>query len=663
MQANYRFLAAALCLSLSACETLPTLPGLPGGPQQAEVVEKAEPPVSAEERRAAQLQEDLSALQALAIPERQQGQLQLAARLIDEQRLQDARYVLQRTFVFNLSPELQLDKALLEARLALNEGKPDAVLAQLQPLSTTDRAIQQQILDLRAQALFAKAAWLDSVRERISRAALLEDGLDIRDNQQLIWQTLEQADAAELRGVSADEPELQGWAELQLIKRETGVYLGGNRRAINDWLARHPRHPLDRALLSAWLTGTDNVLDANRPLAMLLPLRGQHARAAAAIRDGLLAARYAGNTDPTGDGSQPPVLIYDTTEDPLMAYRQAVDAGAQLVIGPLRKEAVALLAAQAELEIPVLALNQLEQTPAEAAVSAQAVAEAVAPGQPAAALPANLYQFGLPPEQEVEQIIERAAAEGHKQALAMVPMGAWGDRLAQTLEHEWERQQGKLLHIQRYNAESNDFSLPIKSLLDIDDSQRRMRVLEAALGEDLVFEPRRRQDVDCIVIIAPPRQARLIKPQLRFHYAADLPVYATSHAYSGYLDLLADRDMNGLRFADTPWVLDGNTRNPALMSAADTHIRQQLSETWPEEFKQLTRFYALGVDAYHLAPLLQTLKQRPDSRFRGVTGTLQIDAEGRVQRQLTWANFINGSPRPVPRPDTIETIAPETGQQ
>src|SRR5690554_7108230 len=76
------------------------------------------------------------------------------------------------------------------------------------------------------------------------------------------------------------------------------------------------------------------------------------------------------------------------------------------------------------------------------------------------------------------------------------------------------------------------------------------------LRQSTEFEPRRRQDADWLFLVALPQQARQIKPTLAFNFASDLPVYSTSHVYSGEPNPSKDRDLNGIVFCDTPWLLD-----------------------------------------------------------------------------------------------------------
>ena len=62
----------------------------------------------------------------------------------------------------------------------------------------------------------------------------------------------------------------------------------------------------------------------------------------------------------------------------------------------------------------------------------------------------------------------------------------------------------------------------------------------------------------------------------------------------------------------------------------------------------LGRLYAMGVDAYRLAPRLGQLKTLPESQVDGLTGTLSLSPSQRIQRQLPWAEFRDGQVQRLP---------------
>ena len=111
----------------------------------------------------------------------------------------------------------------------------------------------------------------------------------------------------------------------------------------------------------------------------------------------------------------------------------------------------------------------------------------------------------------------------------------------------------------------------IADLFQLRQSEARAKRLRNTLGTDVAALPVRRQDVDFIFLAATPQQAQQIKPTLNFQYAGDVPVYATSHVFSASGDVNQYNDMNGIRFCETPWLLEAN--DP---------LRRQVTAQWPQ---------------------------------------------------------------------------------
>jgi hypothetical protein len=217
----------------------------------------------------------------------------------------------------------------------------------------------------------------------------------------------------------------------------------------------------------------------------------------------------------------------------------------------------------------------------------------------------------------------------------MVPGTALGERLNGAFVERWQELGGVVVANNRYNPESNDFSGPIKNLLKIDDSEFRKQRLQQLMGQRVEFTPRRRQDIDFIFLAAFPQQARLLRPQLKFHHAGELPILATSHLYSGVVERDADRDMDDIVFTDMPWTLEAQSPQKELHKMPELKAHRG----------QLQRLVAMGIDAYQLVSLVPMLESYPNERYRGETGSLHVDADRRIQRQLLWARFERGQPR------------------
>jgi outer membrane PBP1 activator LpoA protein len=316
-------------------------------------------------------------------------------------------------------------------------------------------------------------------------------------------------------------------------------------------------------------------------------------------------------------GQAPAVQVYDSSRIGSLDdfYRQAQADGVQLVVGPLEKPLVKKLAANAQLPITTLALNYADA------------------GQKA---PPQLFQFGLAAEDEAREVARRARADGMVRAVALVPSGEWGDRVLAAFRQDWEGNGGTLIAAERI-AQPVALAQQIANLFQLRQSEGRAQSLQSTVGGSIAAQPSRRQDIDFIFLASTPQQAQQIKPTLNFQYAGDVPVYATSNLYSASGDVNQYNDMNGIRFCETPWLLD-----------TSNSLRQQVVQQWPQAAGSLGRLYAMGVDAYSLAPRLGQLKALPDNRVQGLSGSLSINASQRVERQLPWAEFSGGQVKRLP---------------
>ena len=138
---------------------------------------------------------------------------------------------------------------------------------------------------------------------------------------------------------------------------------------------------------------------------------------------------------------------------------------------------------------------------------------------------------------------------------------------------------------------------------------------------------------DFVFLAADAAQARRIYPLIRGGAGA-LPAIATPDVYPGTADRARDQDLTGLYFVDLPWLLGvGADQDPLARSKL-----RQGSATLATPLG--LRLYAMGIDAYRLAPRLTALAKRlMSSTFTGETGILSIDTQGRVQRRLSLGRF------------------------
>lgn len=513
-------------------------------------------------------------------------------------------------------PELALTRRLLFAEIALRRNRPEQALALLQeaPLEDAPLALRQRYLRDLAETYRLSGNLVESGRQLGELDLLLLDPQARLDNQLDIIQTFATLTDKALELLQPDPPgTLAGWMELARIIKSHGSDPEEVQPLVDDWRLRFPDHPAMPELLDGYFQRLKAQYLRLERLAILLPKNGRFANAALAIRDGLLAAYY--QQQPS---LRPQLSFYDSSnpEDIWPLYQQAIASNADMVIGPLDKQAVTQFARAGQLEIPVLALNQ--------------VAPEVAP-------PTDLYQFSLSPEDEASQVAEKAWVDGFSTAIVLTPEGDWGERIFSAFRDRWEQLGGTLPEHQRYAAEEHDFSKPIRALLDIDTSSARHDEMQRLMGKKLQFEARRRQDADFIFLAATTQKARGIRPQLQFHHASDVPLYSTSHAFSGQLSPKEDQDLEGLKFPDIPWLLMDQEDSPLS--------RQRLEAVLPESRNNYQRLYAMGIDSYLLLPHLARLQSSPREMLEGKTGNLYLDGKNHVHRQLVWAQMEKGIPR------------------
>ena len=173
-----------------------------------------------------------------------------------------------------------------------------------------------------------------------------------------------------------------------------------------------------------------------------------------------------------------------------------------------------------------------------------------------------------------------------------------------------------------YTPGIQDFSNTIEDLMALSGSVRRYQRLRANIGGPLQFDPRRRQDSEFIFLAADAPAGRLLKSQLKFHYSGDLPVYSTSSINA--LDGRSNSDLNGIMFADIPWII-------APQSWIE-NLPPLYNEYWPGE-RRLGRLHAMGYDAYQLIAALFAARTGPMQEIDGATGKLYLDPECRVGRK------------------------------
>ncbi len=600
-------------VALSACDTQPLKPGTepteettPATEKQVSLTEEAERLLSlaadsdteAEQFRYRALAADLY-IEADSI-ELAQQQLDI---LIQKQQRQPASDETgARTGNATIS--------LLRAAIAI--ASEDAELASKAIDETEPVTREQQIryYELKADLDFLTGKYMYAVDRRVQLDTYLSDNKAKDANNRKIWAALSNLSSSQLNNQSSNNATINGWLDLARVIRSGQQNISKLEDDLLDWGTRNPSHPVNESFLPELI----NIYQANIPdrmqIAIILPMQGDLSQVTENIKNGILSA-YFSDVDTV---ARPEIRFYDSSDDELsfrQLYEQAIDDGATNIIGPLDKIVINQLAQQQELDVPVLTLNYSENSYNSTD---------------------NLFQFGLSPEDEARQVAELAFRQNKKRAAVFYPDSDWGKRLSQAFSEQYTRLGGHVISQADYATDTNDYRRPIRALFNLDQSSIRHRKVENIIGKRTISEPHRRQDIDMIFLAATPRAARSIMPAFKFHHASDLPVYSTSHVYTGKPDKDLDRDLNGLVFCDLPWVL----QNKSPLATVFTR-------NWPQD-SSFTRLYALGIDAYHLVYNLDYLKNRDFAFYDGQTGNIQLDEHNRITRKLIWAKFERGKP-------------------
>lgn len=587
-------------------------------PQQREARAPAEDLARTHPAAPQQVNAALTALEDLAPAVRRPRTLVWSQQYLSSGRIDDATALLEQLDPLALEDDLKLRWILLRSQIHLARQEPQEALALLNSaelkvtalMAEAPVGLQNRLQLLRADALALNGQLVASVRERIAVHPLLA-GEDRDYNREMIWSLLMHMPMGQLeRLAQTSGDDLLGWATLATLFRDPLTDIDTQAAQLDQWRRQWRDHPAARhtpRMVAALEEAADK-----RPgkVAVILPFTGPLSGPAEAIRDGLLTGYYSA----LGKGHPVPSLMFmnSGSRDVIALYNEATAAGAEFVIGPLDKEQVTQLTRVDRLPVTTLALNYVDT---------------VNP-------PANLYQFGLAPEDEARQVARRVYEEGARLAGLLYPSGDWGQRLAAAFLEEFQGRGGLVTTRQAYADNETE---AVSNLLNINHSNARARELNRLTAMHLQSEPRRRQDLDVLFLVANADRARQVKPALNFHYASDLPVYATSHVYAGIPEPGRDQDLKGIRFVDVPWLLDEGS---SLHKLAD--------KTWPEGHGRLERLFALGVDAYRLQARLLMLRSVPDSQLPGVTGRLHVGPERHLVRELDWAFFQNGKPQRMP---------------
>ncbi len=491
------------------------------------------------------------------------------------------------------------------ARQLLEQAKQ----ARLDQTSIED---QIELTDLTASAYTLSNDHFGAARLRILNANLFSgDAYD--ENHEAIWKSLRQSPLDALSTTAPEgEPsyEFAGWLALARAIRLNIFSLDAQIASLFTWQAQWPDHPAALKLPGELTLMAQ--LPSLRPkhIALALPLTGKLANAGNAVFQGFMASYYRDEYRQVNE-TELTVIDTGTISDSYTLANTLEELAPDLVIGPLNKQWVEELANAPFYTRRTLALNYANEN-------------TFGPRQ-------DFFEFGLAFEDEVTQIVQTLKAQGLHRLMLYCPDSNWGRRTCEQTQSDWQLANGLIVDQSFYNPAS-EHTKTIEESLKVNESKARKWELQLILEERPEFTPRRRQDLQAILLLADPVNGRQIKPLLSFYFAGDLPVYSLSTIYAGQPDTVRNQDLDGIYFTETPWALQ--TSNP-LKNQAESH--------WPKLASNYSRLIALGADAYLLAPRLPLLEQLEDIAIPGNTGTLYTPQHRQIHRKMEWATFVSGA--------------------
>ncbi|MFP2770094.1 penicillin-binding protein activator [Oceanisphaera sp. KMM 10153] len=489
---------------------------------------------------------------------------------------------------------------LLDGAAALasgNTGLASQRLAAIDPNALSPGAAGYYFL-LQANRFEQQQQPIDAARMLIKR----HETLAVQEQSaalERIYQLLSQSSPRDLRKAqnTGNSESVNGWLRLMAILNNTDADPGQRRWQLQSWRKAYPDHPGHRYLSDSIEPGI--TLDDFRPahIAALLPLSGQLAEQADAIRNGMLSAHQ---------GQSSRLSFFDTNgRDMATLYQQLQQAGVDFILGPLLKEDIDALTSLDPV-IPVFALNR----------------PAYQPNLP------HRYYFSLSPEAEAAEAALHMWEQGHRQPLVFAPGNELGRRVAAEFRTRWQQLSGQQARLAYFNNQQSVES----------DVRRALKNGNAAVAAGIgvirgsIETAPPSGPIDSVFMVSNATETRFILPYFDFvrdSRAARLPTYVTSRSYvpGGEASM---SELNGLQLADMPWLFGGA---PQLMEEVET--------LWPTVGASWLRLFAFGYDALALIPQLAQLRDGAPA-VPALTGELSLSEGGVVQRRLQWMEYRDG---------------------
>ena len=226
--------------------------------------------------------------------------------------------------------------------------------------------------------------------------------------------------------------------------------------------------------------------------------------------------------------------------------------------------------------------------------------------------------LNLNKKKEYRSLLEHAKNNGSNNAL-IIDEEETSDK--SFLSEIWRELDGNVLGSYTYSNKSSQYLL--SNILLIESSKERSRKLSRALSTSLESFPRRRKDIDSIILSVSLERARSLKPELEYNFGESLSVYLFPDWNNENFYLQKELDLEGIALIDLPWMLNSKA----------TFV--------PELQSKRSRDFASGFDAYDIALLTSNPTSSNYFKYIGMTGEL-VYKNGKLARKSLKAEIEKG---------------------
>ncbi|QYK01621.1 penicillin-binding protein activator [Shewanella psychrotolerans] len=520
-------------------------------------------------------------------------------------------------------PELVAEHKYLTARVLELTSTYDDALAQLNYPSQWRLADWQMVsyYQLKARLYQLTKQPIEQARQLslLSKHLPTAEANEVSDQ---IWRILQPLHEQTLLSFSQDtsNPIFSGWLQLAYIAKHYAIDPQILVQHLGNWQHDNPRHPGAIKLP----TDLERAINAKpykpKNIAVLLPLTGPRAAIANTVKQGIISSYFANPDDSVS------VNFYDSAIGADLAYQQAIDAGAEFIIGPLlQSEVETLLQAQQshfsatsddkKQVIPQLFLNN---------------ADNITPNQ-------DQFFFALSPIDEAIDAAQKLFNDGITTPLLLASNDSIGQRMAESFNQKWQSLTQQTAEVHFYNS-GDEMKVTVQKSLGVLDSKERIARIKALLGSKIEADFRSRRDIDAIYMIANNQDLPLLKPFIDVNFsvfAEPVPLYTTSRSRIESNSRASAQELNNLTISDIPWLLQNNSETAEV---------EQLWPTWSNSQKRL---YIMGYDALELVSKLAQMRALPGYQYSGRSGLLSASPNGTINRQLSWGRYQRGNLRPI----------------